>query len=257
MKYEVYNGHRITYYDGDIAELPAERFNKFNKFIMLDANLGSDLQDLNERINRIRAYIKKEPEKAESELNNFQQSIQLIFKGINPSHLAACALITEVDGIKYTEVTDQSIMQVYDKLKHKLPHAWFARFLKWVKKKIDTELEAYYPGQFSDARTNEYYEKVRKRILLVCEGIQKGELPDTSQLDYEILTFVKPLDFAGPKNPEIRHEKNFADLCFLIGKEMGGNPKKLPVLDFYQALETIKKIRHGRKSNKNKRPVRR
>ena len=51
MKREVINNHIVILYDS-IDELPIIRFHKYNKYMLIDSGIGSDLNDINVHIDR-------------------------------------------------------------------------------------------------------------------------------------------------------------------------------------------------------------
>lgn len=62
--------HTVEIYDS-IDELPIKRFHKFNKYLLIDAGVGSDLNSISEKINRIVRFIDKEDKaNAKIELDN-------------------------------------------------------------------------------------------------------------------------------------------------------------------------------------------
>ena len=258
MKTIKVNGFEIKYFDGDIAELPALRFQKFNKFTLLDAGIGADLADFDVHLERIIKYAKSSPEDTIREAQNLRQNVYLMLKDINPANMAFCALVYSVNGEPFNDLTDSGIKELYEKLNRELSDGFFKRLYKAVKKKIDEELEIYFPGKFNSRKVNEYYVKIREKTLLYCESILKGT--DVSSKIEEIndyLTiFIKPLSFNGSESAEVRHEKAFADLCFIISERTNENPRTITVLEFYNILDLIKKqSRYGRQSNKNKRVI--
>jgi len=135
MKTERVNGHTITYYDGDVTELPAKRFQKFNKFLLLDSGIGSDIQDIDNHIERLRVYVQKDTDKAVMELENLRQNMYLVMKGITPKHLAFCTLIYKFDGEACEDMSDEGIKDLHERLSS-VSAGWFERMFRAVKKKL-------------------------------------------------------------------------------------------------------------------------
>ena len=135
MKTEKVNGHTITYYDGDVTELPAGRFQKFNKFLLLDSGIGGDIQDVDNHIERLRVYVHKDTEKALLELENMRQNIYLIMRGITPKHLAFCTLIFKINGEPVDDMSDEGIKALHKRL-NDVPARWFEQMFRAVKKKL-------------------------------------------------------------------------------------------------------------------------
>jgi hypothetical protein len=82
-----------------IDELSMSRFHKYNKMLLIDAGIGSDLSDFDARIEKARVYCTtKAPELALMELDNLRQTVYFIQSELSPKHLAFCILIKSIDG---------------------------------------------------------------------------------------------------------------------------------------------------------------
>ncbi len=95
--------------------------------------------------------------------------------------------------------------------------------------------------------------KLKRYVLCVCDEIIEGkpEADRSRQIEETLIIFSNPILFAGQKSAELMFVKAFEDACFHISKS-GKDAKSLTVYEFYNAI-----VHHGRKSNQNKRPVRR
>ena len=251
----VVNGLKIEMYDGDISELPAYRFQRFNKFILLDAGIGSDIQDVDNHIERIIGFIQKDPKTALIELENMRQNLYLVMRNINPKHLAVVTLIKSINGVANDDLSDEGVKTTYERINKKIKTGWFGTIYQAIKKKIDTELSMYFPQQFDSVKIKEYYELMRKKILLQCDQIITGKYQEAeiNNVYLNMVTYMKPTVFLGVDNAEVIHEKAFAEINFLIMNETGNDAKNMTVLELYSALQVIKKRnKHGRKSNQNK-----
>ena len=91
--------HTVEMYD-TIEELPVVRFHKYQKLLLVDAGVGSDIQGFDQRIERVRRFLLDgKPEKAEQELANLRQCVFFIQSGLNLKHRAFAALVTKIDGM--------------------------------------------------------------------------------------------------------------------------------------------------------------
>ena len=91
----------VEIYDA-IDELPMLRFHKYNKMLLVDAGIGSDLQDFDTHIEKAIRYARsKTPELAAIELDNMRQNVYFIQTGISPKHLAFAVLVKSIDGEPY------------------------------------------------------------------------------------------------------------------------------------------------------------
>lgn len=94
-----------------------------------------------------------------------------------------------------------------------------------------------------DAKEKGAYDQLKTRTLLVLAEIDNSEVDNSSQIaaiDLALLRMQKPKCFLGSASVEIRYEKQFENACLLISQKTNMNAKKMTVLQFYNALETIK-----------------
>ena len=139
MKAVRLNGHKVELYNS-IEELPIVRFHKYNKCLLVDAGVGSDLTAFDSHIERVVRYIRADKrEEAAKEMENLRQNIYLIIQGMSPKHLAFACLVARIDGKPVTDLSDEGLQNVLEQLggtqlKDITAHA------EAVKKKIDDEL---------------------------------------------------------------------------------------------------------------------
>lgn len=244
--------HNVTLYDS-IEDLPVVRFNKYNKCLLLDAGIGSDLSDVDNHIEKAIAYARsKTPEKGAIELENLRQNIYAIQSGLSPKHLAFASLVTEIDGVRCDDLSDDGLRKVVDILGD-AKHTDLADLSVEVKKKIDSEMHAYFPRVGDDAEEKEYYDKLRKRTLLLLDDIIEGKTKERAKqieaITTELLLSVDPMKFTGDENAEILHDKKFEKMCLLLSKELHVKPKEMTVLEFYNAFEYLKEITDEQKKH--------
>ena len=81
------NGKMLKMYDS-IDEMPIVNFQKYNKYILIDSGLGSDVDSIDEHLVNLAKLIKTDKAKAQQELQNLRQTMHLITAGISPKYLA-------------------------------------------------------------------------------------------------------------------------------------------------------------------------
>ena len=109
--------HKVVMFDS-IEELPIVRFQKYNKMLMLDAGLGSDLTALDAHLARVGEFIKAgETDNAAREIDNLRQTLFNVQNGLTPHFMSLIPLMAEVDGEPLTDLSDENIQRVYDTLK--------------------------------------------------------------------------------------------------------------------------------------------
>ena len=134
MLTEVINGHTVKLYD-TIEELPVVNFQRFNRYALIDAQIGSDLEDVDVKLTRIAKFIGLgDKVNAVEELNNLRQNLYFIQTGVSPKHYSFVAFIAELDGEKVTDLTDDGVKAIYAKL-NEVPAGWIERMYERLKKK--------------------------------------------------------------------------------------------------------------------------
>ena len=109
------NGHRIRMYD-DIETLPVVRFHKYNKMLLLDAGIGSDLSDFAAHVQRAKHFARKGDDNALTELDNLLQNVMLIQQELSPRHLAFAVLVAEVDGVACGDLSDEGLRRTLERV---------------------------------------------------------------------------------------------------------------------------------------------
>ena len=231
MKTVKINNHELKLYDS-IDEMPIVNFQKYNKYIIVDSGLGSDIDSVDEHLVNLAKLIKLDKYKAQQELQNLRQTMHLIVSGISPNYLAFAALIHSIDGKVVEDLSDENLKAIIEKLQ-KAKHSMIVSILLWVKKKLATELEMYFPNNFNDVKDKEVYDKIKQRTILQLESIAKGI--------NNLFNLHKPKSFNGKTSIEIKYDKQFETACMIISQKSNMNAKKMTVLEFYSTLNNLSK----------------
>jgi len=237
--------HSIVLYDS-IDELPMKRFHKFNKMMLVDSGIGSDLNDIDRHLERIKAFVRqKENDHAMLEIENLRTNFFFVFQGLSPKYLAFAALVKEIDGKECDDLTDDGLKNVVEKLSD-TPIDVLNKEIEDVKKKIEDDLLLYFPAMFDDASVKEYYDLVHKRIIAVLDGIVNGEDKKHDEtldrITMELLTYNKPNVFGGSESLEVRYDKQFDRMCHIISSNLNVSPKEYTVTEYYSAFDYIKEM---------------
>lgn len=251
MKKVQIGGKEVELFDA-IEGLPMVRFHKYNKMLLVDAGIGSDLADFDAHIEKAVVYLKsKTPELAAIELENMRQNVYFIQSGISPKHLAFCVLVKSIDGIEQNDLSLEGLQKILETFAE-IPNDELTAQMDAVKKKIDEELQLYFPKAFDDSTIKEYYDDLRKRTLLMLQTIIDGDTEDKraeiDRITILLITYNKPHVFSGTDNAEIQHDKSFENMCLLISQHLHTDAKKYTVLEFYNAFEYIKEMLKPKKS---------
>jgi len=233
------NKHKVVVYDS-IEDLPIVNYHKYNKLMLVDSGIGSELSDIDAHITKIASFIKTNPNLAVAELTNLQQSLYFINQNISPKNIAYMALISEVDGDKVTDLSDDNLMKIFGLLNEEKMYL-LEKVFNGLKKKINDELEQYFPLIADNVLIKEAYELIKRRANIQLHGIITGEdiQKEIDGINTEILTKEKPKAFSGKESILIKIDKNFDQTCMLISQKLNANAKVLTVMEYYNAVELI------------------
>ena len=134
MRTMTLNGNVLKVYD-DIDELPILNFQKYNKFLLIDSGIGSDVDAIDRHISRIAKYIKTDKVLAMQELQNMRQCMYMIANNISPIHMAFASLIYSFNGNPVTDLSDENLKSLIDKLRY-TKRSKIIDFLADFKKKL-------------------------------------------------------------------------------------------------------------------------
>lgn len=247
--------HKVRLYDA-IDELPIARFHRYQRSLLVDAGVGSDISAFDQRIERARRFLMAgDNEKASRELDNLRQSVFLIQNEVDTKLLSFAALVAEIDGVACEDLSDEGLARIRGMLEDAPVGEMTAR-LEAVKKKIDDELQLYFPKVFNDANVKEYYDILRKRSLAILRAImtdeeRPGMTDEVDRWTTALITYSKPQMFTGSEGVEVQFDRQFEDLCLVLSEQVHVNSKGLTVLEFYNAFEFVReRARQAEKGHK-------
>jgi endonuclease III len=142
MRTENINGRKVELYDS-ILDMPARRYDDFNRATLIDAEIGSDLEAFSQRCATIQTLIKRDPDGAFEEVNNLRQSVTFTMSRVSTKDNAFAQLVKSIDGQVYPlALTDSDEAEI----KAKLNTVGFTRrraneLLDAVKKKLTLRLK--------------------------------------------------------------------------------------------------------------------
>lgn len=225
-----------------IDEMPIINFQKYNKYLLIDSGIGSDADDIDAHIVKIAKYIKSNNNrKALQELQNMRQNIYMVNSEISPKYLAFAALIHSVDGKEVNDLSDDGLKKLLQDLKE-IKHSKVIDFLLWLKKKVTSELEIYFPGDFVNPKEKEAYDKLKARTLLVLDSVinDTDNSEQIEAIDIMMLNMHTPKTYIGSESAEVKYDKQFESTCLLIAQKTSIDARKMTVLQFYNAIDNIK-----------------
>jgi hypothetical protein len=108
--------HTVTFYDSD-RNLPYRRYQKFNKHMMIDLEVGDSIQSYDARMARAISYINADDNKSAGiELTNQRQCLHNILEGYSPKGMALATMVYSIDGKVYEDYQEETLNEILDKL---------------------------------------------------------------------------------------------------------------------------------------------
>lgn len=108
--------HTVSIFSS-VQTLPIKRFQKFNKFLMLDNEVGSTFEDYDKRTLKTIELLKKDlKEEAVIELENRRQMVFNSYNEYSPSSFAFAVLVHSIDNEVFTNFSDDGLREIIDKL---------------------------------------------------------------------------------------------------------------------------------------------
>jgi hypothetical protein len=108
--------HKIEYFRGT-EDLPIKRFHRFNKYLMKEAEVGSDYEDLMGRIGTLSKYIQHDlKEKAIAELSNMELCIFNALNEVDPKSMAHAVMVKSIDGKEQKDMSEERLSEIAEML---------------------------------------------------------------------------------------------------------------------------------------------
>jgi len=147
-------GAYIKLYDS-VDELPAHRWMLFNRYAMIDSQIGSDLESWNNRIMMVRRLnAQGQTDKANSELVNMQMCVNFILQNINPRMNAFFALVHRINDQELHDLSEENIQYLIKHLGKKgLTISKVKNAIEGIKKKLSLNLTSFSPSSQTAAKS--------------------------------------------------------------------------------------------------------
>lgn len=118
MREHICNGHKVLFFNSPEV-LPMNRYQKFNKHLMIDNDVGSDFADYNARTDKSIKFFKRGMNKEGlQELENRRQTVYNAFTMYSPKHHALATLVHSIDGKERGYLDDdlEKTIDILDKI---------------------------------------------------------------------------------------------------------------------------------------------
>lgn len=242
--------HAVKVYDS-IDDLPMVRFHKYNKMLLIDAGIGSDMQSFDAHVEKVARFMQNgDNENAIKELENLRQNVYVIQTEQSPKNLSFAALVAEIDGKACDDLSDEGLDRVRELL-NDAPKKDVTEVYASVKKKIDEDLMLYFPSMFSSVEEREYYDNMKRRTVAMLEQVTQGVSEERTQrikqLEDAMVLSVKPKVFTGRDAFGVQHDKGYEKICLLIASNLHVDAKRMTVMEYYTANEYLNEMAKERK----------
>lgn len=233
--------HVLDLYDS-IDDMPIGRFHRFNRNLMVDAGVGSDLKAVDSHITKAVAFMKAgKNDSAIGEMENLRKSIILMSGGLDPAFSAFACLVSAVDG-KSTEGWSESELDALSEELRDMRLKDLRSETGDVKKKIDAELNLYFPSIFGEQQTGEWYQCLKRIGLSMAREMVDG-IDRTAQVEADemrMLDLIKPRRFDGNGSAEIQYDREFETMSLAMTQQLHVDVKKMTVLEYYNAYDYLR-----------------
>lgn len=152
---------RIEFYSNP-EELPVKRFQRFNKYFMIDIEVGETFEDYDQRTYKVVALLRKKMvDDAVKELENRRQAVFNAFEEYSPKNYALAIMVKSIDGINYTGkkyLTEEGLDEILEKLNE----------IGYTRKELDKDLSEVKKKSltFWECITQSISEVTMKKILI-------------------------------------------------------------------------------------------
>lgn len=145
---------KIEFYTNP-EELPIRRFQKFNKNMMIDVEVGTTFEDYDERTFKVVAFLRKGMvDDAVKELENRRQTVFNAFEEYSPKHYALALMVKSIDGIECKDMSEEGLDLILDKLNNSgYSEKQLNEDLAKVKKKSTTFSKCTFQNTFNQMMT--------------------------------------------------------------------------------------------------------
>lgn len=239
------NGHTIVLHD-NTQNLPILKFQKLNKYMMISNEVGNTFEDYDARMAKALSFLQKDMvSEAIQELSNQRQMVFNAFNEYTPKGKAFAVLVKSIDGIEYKGTSPSD----FDKVLEHLNDIGFGQAdsvekLLELKKKLDLELQVYFPSIFKNQNLNVSGLRInRMNIILDAIINQQKDIDKDSvyKVEKEILQNDKPnsWNIHQEENMEKVMEVDFHKFAVEVAKEKGLSIEDVSTFTFYASYESL------------------
>lgn len=124
----------VEIYD-EINEMPIKNYLAMQKMALLDGGLGSDLQAIDEHLQKIYAFVEvNDMQSFKAECENLRTNVFFIQNGINPKMYTYAAMVKSINGEENNDLSEHGLNAILKRLEY-LSQKEFTEIFEIVKKK--------------------------------------------------------------------------------------------------------------------------
>lgn len=237
-----FKGHEIELYDS-IQNLPILRFQKFNKYQLMNSDIGNTFEDYDARLSKVLAFLGKGMTlEAIQELENQRQTVYNAYNEFSPILKAFAVMVKRVDEKEYTTYAPDDLQRILEHLNdigYDIETSF--KHLREVKKKVETELQVYFPNFFQKGNDNMTALRI-KRAHKRLEGVLgANNQKEVYEVEKEILIGDKPNRWNVwiEGNMERQLEVDFHKYLIAVSEHTAIDIKETTTFTFYSIVEHL------------------
>jgi hypothetical protein len=118
----------------------------FNKYSLIDANIGSTVQDLDKHLEKTYDFLKQGMKEAAAvEITNLRQCFNFIEQGANINYLSFAVMVDKINGVEYNDYSEEGLKKVIAQLdKTNFTYALLVEKLQALKKKLKARFRSIF-----------------------------------------------------------------------------------------------------------------
>lgn len=239
-------GHTIERYNS-IENLPIPRFMNFNRLLMLDSGIGSDHESIDKHDMKIIMFAQKgDMDKVIQEVMNRNQCQKFIMDHVSPKNMSYAVTVHSIDGDIQYDYSDDSCKRIVERLgSWGTTQSWLGAAIESLRKKLEAELDDYFPGRFDSPDIKEMYSKRKKRTQLLLNIIlnkaSETVNAEIEKIDDYLYKLINPMNYAGQRGAESKYITAYEEMSFILSQHTNQLPKKMTTMEYFQAWEIVKK----------------
>lgn len=243
---------KIETYDG-MDDMPADKFHQFNAFILIEAQVGSDLDSFGKHLAKMKRFAKDgDIDNHGKECDLLYHSVSLAMQRVSPLMNAFIPMIKTWNGEPFDFVpNDRCDHYVSILSKEGATVGFFKRLVNAFKKKVDEQMGLYFPKLSSRGSSMLFSQLKRMAMALLDEVIRDNDQSRViDEIDRYLLSLNEPKVFHGPNGLDVQLTLNFHKMCISLKPHLNENPRKAPATMFFTAVTLLKEKIQKESANK-------